>query len=112
MHVYMGMEVRGGFFVNQAPPRSIAREKLDWAGLKPGFIRTTDVMRRTHGHIHKAVLQAYYYVAGPKRTQLLMRCSAALYTEKKHNQQGTWQSFHFVLRSCLRGVGKACSLVA
>jgi len=40
------------------------------------------VHRRTHGNIHKAVIQKYYYVAGPKKTQLIVRVSAELYKDK------------------------------
>ena len=81
VHVFLGMEIRGAFFANNAPMGSIPREKLTWAGLKPGFIRPTQVARRSHSHIHKAVVQAYYYVAGPKLTRILLRCSAKLYKD-------------------------------
>ena len=81
VHVFTGMDVRGCFFSNNAPMGSISHDKLKWAGLQPGFVRPTVVARRTHSHIHKAVIQAYYYVAGPKTTQLLIRCSASLYTD-------------------------------
>jgi hypothetical protein len=40
------------------------------------------VHRRTYGNIHKAAIQKYYYVAGPKKTQLTVRVSAELYKGK------------------------------
>ena len=84
VHVYMGMEVRGTFFVNNAAMGSIEVDKLIWDGLKPGFVNSTLVSRRTHSQILKAVTQAYYYVAGPKNTQMLLRCSAKIH--KDHGQ--------------------------
>ena len=84
VHVYMGIEVRGAFFPNNAAMGSIALEKLIWHGIKPGFVRPTMVARRTNAYIQKAVIQAYYYVAGPKKTQMLLRCSAEVH--KEHGQ--------------------------
>ena len=84
VHVYMGIEVRGAFFPNNAAMGSIALEKLIWHGIKPGFVRPTMVARRTNAYIQKAVIQAYYYVAGPKKTQILLRCSAEVH--KEHGQ--------------------------
>ena len=89
VHVFMGMDVRGAFFANNAPMGVISHEKLVWGGQEPGYVRPTLVVRRTHSHIHKAVIQAYYYVAGPKSTQLLLRCSATLHTEKRPTVSGS-----------------------
>ena len=50
------------------------------AGLQPGVVRPTVVARRTRGHFHQAVISAYYYVAGPRTTQLPISCSASFYT--------------------------------
>jgi len=75
------MEVRGCFFATNAVHGTIRASELEWEGLKP-HIRPTTVARRTHGNIHKAVIQAYYYVAGPKKSQLMVRASAELYKDK------------------------------
>ena len=82
VHVFMGMEVRGSFFDNNQALISFPEADLIWNGLKPGWTRPTLVSRKTHTQIHKAILQAYYYVAGPKKTQMLLRCSAQVHKEK------------------------------
>ena len=82
VHVFMGMEVRGSFFDNNQAMISFPEADLIWNGLKPGWTRPTLVSRKTHTQIHKAILQAYYYVAGPKKTQMLLRCSAQVHKEK------------------------------
>ena len=84
VHVFMGVELRGAFFQNNAAMSYVPFEKLTWNGIKPGFVRATLVPRRTHSQIHKAVIQSYYYVAGPKKSQMLLRCSA--HPHKEHGQ--------------------------
>ena len=79
-HVYLRMEVRGSFFANNAAHGQIRASQLEWEGLKP-HIRPTTVVRRSHGNIHKAVIQGYYYVTGPKKSQLMARGSAELYRD-------------------------------
>ena len=93
VHVYMGVEVRGTFFANNSPMNSIEYDELMFNGLKPGFINPTLVLRRSHKHIVKAVTQAYYYVAGPKKTQMLLRCSAKIHKEHGHSAENTLHIF-------------------
>ena len=90
--MYMGMEVRGVFFANNHAMGSMPLDKLIWNGMKPGFVRPTLVPRRTHAQIHKAVIQSYYYVAGPKKTQMLLRCSAQIH---KEHGQAAGKTFEF-----------------
>ena len=93
VHVYMGMDIRGTFFANNAPMGSIELQKLIWNGVKPGCVRPTLVVRRTHSQIHKAVIQSYYYVAGPKKTQMLLRCSAKVHKEHGQLARDTFHIF-------------------
>ena len=93
VHVYMGMEVRGVFFANNHAMGSMPLDKLVWNGIKPGFVRPTLVPRRTHAQIHKAVIQSYYYVAGPKKTQMLLRCSAQIHKERGQAAGSTFEFY-------------------
>ena len=99
VHVYMGMEIRGASFAKQFPMVSIAIDKLIWNGLKPGFMTPTVVLRRAHAHICKAVIQAYYYVAGPKNTQMLLRCSAQIHKEHEQPAGNTLHIFTDLLNA-------------
>ena len=110
VHVYMGMEVRGAFFANNAAMGSISHEKLLWAGLEPGFVRPTIVLRRAHAQIHKAVIQAYYYVAGPKTTQILLRSSAKLHTDTRGTGRRQAESEIPIFKSLFCGVSKLLCL--
>ena len=81
VHVYMGMEIRNTYFQNNAVMEIIPKKKLNWNGLKPGFVNPTLVARRANSHIVRAITQAYYYVAGPKTSQMLLRCSAKIHKD-------------------------------
>ena len=54
---------------------------FEWQGLT-AHIRAVQVRRHTSSSINAAVMQAYYYVAGPKTTSILKRCSLALFEER------------------------------
>ena len=109
VHVYMGMEVRGVFFANNHAMGRMPLEKLNWNGMKPGFARPTLVARRTHAQIHKAVIQSYYYVAGPKKTQMLLRCSAQIHTEHRQAAGKTIEFFTDLFNAfCLNSVRFVC----
>ena len=81
LHVYMGMDVRGVFFSKNAPMGRVPMSELHFQGQPPGFVRPTNVARQSNGKIHHAVLQSYYYVAGPKKGQICCHSTAPLYKD-------------------------------
>ena len=78
LHCFMGVDIRGGIFGKAVQEVTICKERLAFEGLRP-TIGVTSVGRKRNVVIHTAVVQSYYYVAGPKIGKLLCRGVAVLF---------------------------------
>ena len=79
-HVNMNIDVRGGILTKSPKEVAVSKSVFEWQGLTP-HIRAVQVRRTTSSAITAAVTQAYYYVAGPKSSSILKRCSLELFEE-------------------------------
>ena len=79
-HVTMCLDVRGGLLGRSNKEVAVSRSVFEWEGLTP-HVRPVNVRRSTCSAISAGIIQAYYYVAGPKTTSILRRCTAELFTD-------------------------------
>lgn len=80
-HVTMNIDIQGGLNGRTVREVAVSKSVFEWQGMPP-HIRALQVRRTTSSAISSAVLQAYYYVAGPKTSSILKRCSRELFEEK------------------------------
>ena len=78
MHCFLGIDVRGGLHGRTQQEIMVTKSKFNFEGLRPN-IRIATVSRKRNVIIHTAVVQAYYYVAGPKLGCLFNRGVAVLF---------------------------------
>ena len=79
-HVTMCVDVRGGLTGRADKEVAASMSVFEWEGLSP-HVRPVKVRRATNSAINAAIVQAYYYVAGPKMTSILKRCTAELFED-------------------------------
>ena len=78
LHVYMGIDVRGGVFGWVPKEIRVPVEALVFEGLK-AKVHPTGAARKRPAAIVVNVVSAYYYVVGPKLGCLFKRGNAQLY---------------------------------
>ena len=78
LHCYAGIDVRGGIYGRAPQEITVPRSCLTFEGLRPSVGVTTSARKRNVA-IHTAVVQSYYYVAGPKLGCLFSRGVAVLF---------------------------------
>ena len=80
-HVSMNLDVRGGLLGRASKELAVSKSVFQWEGITP-HVRTVQVRRATNSAINAAIVQSYYYVAGPKTTSVLRRCTAEPFEER------------------------------
>lgn len=78
LHCFAGIDVRGGLYGRAPREITVPRSSLTFEGLRPNVGVTTS-SRKRNVVIHTAVVQCYYYVAGPKLGCLFSRGVASLF---------------------------------
>ena len=84
LHCFAGIDVRGGIYGRAPEEVTVPKSCLMFEGLRPSVGVTTS-SRKRNAVIHTAVVQSYYYVAGPKFECLFSRGVAVLF--KVHSQR-------------------------
>ena len=80
-HVTMNIDVRGGLLGRADKEVAVSKSVFEWGGLTP-HVRPVQVRRATNSAINAAIVQSYYYVAGPKTTSIVRRCTAEPFEER------------------------------
>lgn len=76
LHVYAGVDIRGGHvFMGMPKPRPVSKEALQWDGCAAPFVKYTLIRRPSPATILNGVSTGMYYVAGAKKSNLLLQAS-------------------------------------
>jgi hypothetical protein len=76
LHVYAGVDIRGGHILMGMPlVRPVSKASLEWAGCGTPIVRFTIIKRPSPSTILNGVSTGMYYVAGAKKTNIMLEAS-------------------------------------